>query len=360
MKILLINAKPTLVDALSAIEGVEVVALWPRRHHFAHLPPPTSVPTRFYAGGNKLSLRAAWQLRRLIQSERPDVVHAFYARPLAHLLMAVTGLRRRPKIVSFRGITSPISVANAGDWLSYRHPLVDAHACESDAVRQALIRSGIDASRCHTVYNTMYSAVSRRPGRPALVQFDIPHNAFVIATVGAFRTVKGADLLLEAAIACADLKDVYWLLIGKVLDAKVERLAADVRIRDRVRLVGYKPDAAELVSGADLFVMPSRAEALCQALLEAMHQGVCPVVSDAGGMKEVVRHGQDGLVIPAGEVESLAAAVRKLCGDRALVEQFAKSAEHRIREMLTPVAMASRCVSVYQSLLSAQPRSTAA
>ncbi len=177
------------------------------------------------------------------------------------------------------------------------------------------IRSGIAADRCWTVYNTLYSSVDRRPGRPALAQFDIPPDTFVVATVGTFRRVKGADLLLKAATECANLSDIYWLLIGKTIDPEIHRLAADPRIRDRVRLVGHRPDAAELVSGADLFVMPSRAEALCQALLEAMHQGVCPVVSDAGGMKEVVRHGVDGLVVAQECVHQLANAVRRLQTD---------------------------------------------
>jgi glycosyltransferase involved in cell wall biosynthesis len=351
MRILLINAKPSLADCLAVCEGVDVSLFWPRQNHFAAVAPPTRVSPRLYTGGGKFSLRAAWQLRRVIEQTRPDIVHAFYGRALAHVVLAATALRKRPRIVSFRGITAPLSRLDAGDWLSYLHPLVNAHACESQAVRQSLIASGIDASRCWVTYNSMGRPPERRPGPPALQQFDIPPGAFVVGTMATMRRVKGVDILLRAAAECADLTDVYWLLFGRVVDHEIQLLAADPRIRERVRLVGHRADASELISGADLFVMPSRAEALCQALLEAMHQGVCPVVSDAGGMKEVVRDGRDGLVVPAENVAAIAQAIRKLHSDRTLAAQYAAAAQQRVADEFTPEKMAERCLSMYRQVL---------
>jgi len=173
----------------------------------------------------------------------------------------------------------------------------------------------------------------------------------VVGTVAAIRRVKGTDLLLEAAIECADLDDTYWLLIGPVRDRKVSRLAKDRRIRDRVRRLGYRPDAPSLISGADLFVMPSRREALCRALLEAMAQGVCPVVSDAGGMKEVVRNGVDGLIVPRGDVGALARAVRDLHADRELVRAFSDSARQRVIEDFNPARVAERTMELYRRVM---------
>jgi glycosyltransferase involved in cell wall biosynthesis len=164
------------------------------------------------------------------------------------------------------------------------------------------------------------------------------------------RRVKGIDILLRAAAECADLKDVYMLLFGQVVDPEIRKLASNPLIRDRVRLAGHRADASELISGADIFVMPSRSEALCQALLEAMHQGVCPVVSDAGGMKEVVRHGQDGVVFPSEDVAALARAIRALRNDRGLVARYANSSRERIAAEFTAERMAHRCVTLYGRL----------
>ncbi|HEY3394564.1 MAG TPA: glycosyltransferase family 4 protein [Lacipirellulaceae bacterium] len=350
MRLLLVNAKPSLADCLAAVSSLEVSLLWPRRHHFTSVPPPVRVEPMYYAGGAKLNLRAAWQLRRLIAQFRPDVVHAFYGRALAHVVLAATGLRNRPRIASFRGITATLARLNAGDWISYLHRSVDAHACESEAVRQSLIASGVRADRCWVTYNTMRMRPAQRPGRAALRQFGIPAGAFVIGTMATMRRVKGIDILLRAAAQCADLDDMYLLLIGDVVDPEIRELAANPLLRDRVRMIGHRADASELISGADIFVMPSRSEALCQALLEAMHQGVCPLVSDAGGMKEVVRHEREGLVFPSADFNALAIAVRRLHADRALIGQYAAAARQRIASEFTAEKMAEHCVTMYREL----------
>jgi glycosyltransferase involved in cell wall biosynthesis len=360
MKILLVNAKPTLADALAAHDGVETTLVWPRRHHFIHVPPPVRVRPRLYQGGRKLNVRAVWQLRSLLEEVRPDIVHAFYGRAQAHAVLAAMTHHPRPKIVTFRGVSSPLSRLDAGDWLSYRHPLIDAHACESAAVRDALVASGIDAARCWVTYNSMYMPPQSRPGRAGWDQFRIPEGAFVIGTMAAMRRVKGIDILLRAAIQCADLKDAYWILFGHVVDPEIWALATDPRICDRIRFAGHRQDASELISGVDVFVMPSRAEALCQALLEAMHQGVCPVVSDAGGMREVVRSGLDGLVVPVENVAALALAIRKLHGDRRELTRLAASAQRRIADEFTPEKMAERCLAIYRSVICEDAARTAA
>lgn len=360
VRVLLVNAKPTLADALDALGGIDVSLLWPRRHHFQQVPPPVRVAPQFYAGGAKLNVRAIWQMRSILNELRPDVVHAFYGRALAHAVVAASTMHKRPRIVSFRGITSPLSRFDVGDWLSYRHPFIDAHACESAAVRESLVASGIESRRCWVTYNSMYNPPQRRPGRAGLVEFGIPAEAFVVGTVATMRRVKGIDLLLRAALRCADLRDIYWVLIGPTLDPEVRFLAADPDIRSRILLLGHRLDASELISGADVFVMSSRAEALCQALLEAMHQRVCPVVSDAGGMKEAVRHGQDGLVVPSENADALAQAIRYLYTNQHVVARYAASAYQRVASEFTPKRMAGRCLKLYAHVLGASAGRAAA
>lgn len=95
---------------------------------------------------------------------------------------------------------------------------------------------------------------------PTAGQIQYPAEAFVIGTTATIRPVKGIDLLLEAAITCADLKDIYFLIVGPLKDRKVARLLQDDRIRERVRQTGFQPNAAELSRAMDVFVMPSRQE----------------------------------------------------------------------------------------------------
>ena len=301
-----------------------------------------------YVYGSKLSFYGVQSVREAIRRVKPDVVHAFLPRSLAHTVLAVKASFMRPQIVSYRGITSRALRWDPVQWITYHSSLVAAHACESEAVRQALVTSGVAADRCELVYNCLDRPIVPQPRDAVRDAWGVPRDSFVVATVANMRPVKGMDLLLRAAAECADLGDVYWVLMGEARDARLKSLASDPRIADRVRMTGFRSDASEMVAASDVFVMPSRAEALCRALLEAMSLGVCPLVSDAGGMKEAVRHGVDGLVVPREDIASLASAMRTLCANRAKAREFGESARRRIAEDFSVDAMADRCAGVYR------------
>ena len=349
MKLMTINAPPELLREL-AEQDFELVALdysgWiddypPINPRCQILPFETKI---------KIDLPAIWQLRGLLAEHRPDLVHAFLPKPLSNAILASTGMKQRPRIVSFRGVSSVPNRWDPTSYLTYLSPKVDFHACESQAVQQALVRGGISENLCDVVYNCVRAQPVEKPRRELLTEFNIPRDAFVIGTVASIRPVKGIDLLLEAAIAGNDLTDTYFLLVGPLRDQRVARLLGDPRLRDRVRHVGFRKDASILAGAMDLFVMPSRQEALCRALLEAMSQAVCPVVSSAGGMPEIVRDGIDGRVFPVGNVAALTAILRELHANRQLIEQFGHSARERVREMCSPQKMCARTVNIYRRL----------
>lgn len=348
MKRLVAHAPPLLVDEL-ARRDVDVVSL-----HYPWYPPADATRSRLRASEpfdprTKLDLRAVARLRHLIATHRPDLVHAFSPKALAVAVLATVGLRRAPAIVSFRGISTPPSRLDPSNHVTFLSRSVRAHACESHAVADGLVAAGVPATRCHTIYNCVHqpdplSAAARADIRR---RFGIPADAFVVGTIAHIRPVKGADLLLQAGLECRDLADVHILAIGQVHDRRVARLARDPRWEGRLHMAGRIDGAGGLAGAFDVFSMPSRHEGLCRALLEAMSAGTCPIVSDAGGMKEMVRHGRDGLVVPREDVPALAAAIRSLHADRERVAAFGASARRRMAEICTPQAFADRVLALH-------------
>jgi glycosyltransferase involved in cell wall biosynthesis len=350
MKVMLLNAPSALLNPLAANKDLDIVQFDDagRLKNYAHKL-NWRVKTVAHRTTSKLDTSAIFALRRHISTHKPDVIHAFWGQSLANAVIATWQHRVRPKLISFRGIQTVPSKWDPTNHLTFLNPRVAWHACESNAVREGLIGGGIDPSKCHTVYNCVDSTDFRQVERrgPLWRNLNIPPRAFVIATVATIRPVKGIDLLLEAALRCLDLRKAYFLIIGPVHDPRVAELAADPRLKDSVRMTGYTRRAADLASCADVFVMPSRQEALCRALLEAMSLGLCPVVSAAGGMKEIVRHGQDGLVFPIEDVSALERSLRKLYRNREMVRELAASAAERVQEMCAPERMCERTVELY-------------
>ena len=285
------------------------------------------------------------KVRRVIRDVQPDIVHAFHSRPLAHAVLATSGMKNPPAIVSFRMIATPPARLDPANQITFLSSKITAHACEAEASARGLMAAGIPMQRCHVIHNYV-TPIERCPGRAALQPWGIPSDAFVVGVVAA--------ILLKAAAECGDLSNVHWVLIGSVRDKQILRLAEHGRIRDRVHFLGFQSNASELISGADLFVLPSRSEGIPRALLEAMSQSVCPVVSNAGGMPEAVRHETDGLVVPREDVTALAAAIRRLYHDDSLRQSFAKSACHRMRTVFTPEQMCWRTLLLYERVLSGE------
>ena len=300
---------------------------------------------------SKINPREIGQVVSALRRERSQLIFAPTSRPLAHAVQASLWLTPRPRIVAFRGITSPLHRYDPAEWLTYLNPRVAGYACESQAVRNAMLRSGVAASKCAVVYNFVPPPLVPGATRAALAEFEIPEDAFVIGMVANMRRVKGADILLEAAKRLAGSSNVFWLLIGSIRDQRVRRMLQDRQLRCRVRTLGFRTDATQLMSALDVFAMPSRQEALCRALLEAMSRGVCPVVSDAGGLPEAVRHGVDGLVVPRNDPQALAMGVEDLprCPDS--LGQFGKSAAERCSTTFTADQWCQRLLELFRQVL---------
>jgi glycosyltransferase involved in cell wall biosynthesis len=118
-----------------------------------------------------------------------------------------------------------------------------------------------------------------------------------------------------------------------------------------VTLHGARPDVRDLLAGADLFVQPSvRDEGCSNALLEAMAAGLPAVVTACGGLPETVVEGATGRVVPIGDPERLAAALRELLADAPLRARFGAAARARALEHYSPDAVAASWEALFAEL----------
>lgn len=305
----------------------------------------------FFVSRRKVDLGAIARLRKLIRDFQPDIVHSFLPRSLSQTVIATIGLRKQPKIVSFYGITRVPSWFDPSDWITFLCSKVAMHSCESNAVKDALKQAGVKESKCEVIYNCVDKVHHSLSKEQLLAKYDFPANSFVIGTVASVRHVKGIDILLRALIECAHIPDWVGIIAGPIQDPTVAKLAEHPQLKDRIRWLGYVSNAPTIMKGMDLFVMPSRREGLCRALIEAMGQGVCTIVSDAGGMKEVVRDGVDGVVFPSEDFKSLAAIIQRLHAAPELISKYGHSAMQRAEAMCSPKVVGERVVKMYERLL---------
>jgi sugar transferase (PEP-CTERM/EpsH1 system associated) len=168
------------------------------------------------------------------------------------------------------------------------------------------ICNGVDTQRFHP-------AAGARPAIAASPFTDGP--LWLVGTVGRLQPIKNQMLLAQAfvrALAMAPaMRDRLRLVIAGdgPLREPLQALLSGAGIDHLAWLAGERNDVPELLRGLDAFVLPSHAEGISNTILEAMASGLPIVATDVGGARELLDHGVTGVVVPPGDVESMARAL---------------------------------------------------
>ena len=260
---------------------------------------------------------------RLLRALRPEILHVHLARTVvaaaAPRLARHFGARRALLTVH----TNPPAKGNAATLalriLATRCTLggYDTVLPVSAATRDALVRRGGDPARLAVhhlgiIGERLPSAALRRQFRR---EFGIPERAVALACIGFDHPVKGLDILLQAfSELLREHPDVHLLIVGvDPAGSRLARLAAALGCAPRTHWAGTRDEGWRLLNAADIYVQPSRSEALSLAVVEAMALGLPVVASRAGALDgETVVGGESGLLVPVGDATALAAALARL------------------------------------------------
>jgi glycosyltransferase involved in cell wall biosynthesis len=261
---------------------------------------------------------------KIFKKSQPDVVHLHNPTPTIYAAMAarIAGV---PSVISTRHslVAPPHKVvaelkygiaARFCDWV--------VGICDATTDNVKSIHS-VPSRKIVRIYNG--TAPLRRTAKE-----DWPQKTgFTLVYVGRLEPVKNHPLLLNAFRAA--LKSTPGLrlwLVGDGSERKtLESLAAELGIARDVTFWGQQLDVAPFFSAADAFIMSSKSEGLPVSLLQAFSLGLPAIVTDVGGMAEVVRLAKAGFTISAAGTEEMASAILRIADNDAERAQFSKNAE---------------------------------
>jgi glycosyltransferase involved in cell wall biosynthesis len=172
----------------------------------------------------------------------------------------------------------------------------------------------------------------------------VPDGATVVFTPSRLHRVKGFDVLMRAVV---DLPQVHlWVAGSGPEEEALKALAAELGIADRVRFLGWRRDTGAFFRSCDIVAFPSRHEPFGTVTLEAWAYGKPLVATDADGPGEFVRDGEDGLIVPKGEVAPLREALLRVIDESGLAGRLVAGGTARHGADFTREA----CVANYQAL----------
>ncbi|MGI9602565.1 MAG: glycosyltransferase [Acidimicrobiales bacterium] len=264
-------------------------------------------------------------LRRLLRNRPFDLVHAHSPLMAAAARVVTRTLpgQRRPGVVTtehnrwprHHRLTRALNRLTIG-W-------DDATIAVSDDVRTTM-PPGVPVESL--VHGIDVAAVASLRGERAAVRAELglADDEVVIGCVANFRPEKAHDVLLRAAAATPNRR---FVLVGQGPRAdEISRLHRELGLGSRVLMLGYRDDATRVLAGCDAFTLTSRHEGLPVALMEAMALGLPVVATRAGGIPQVVTHGNEALLADIDDVDGLARAYDEIGIDRDRREQMGRRA----------------------------------
>ncbi len=306
--------------------GHEVMLATPVQARIHDEAPKRGVPVAVAPIARK-NLSGWLAMRRFIAAHRPEVINTHSSTDAWLAALACASLGNAPPIVRTRHISAPIPRNPATRWLYQR---ATSHiATTGTALRDQLIRgNGFDPARIVSV-PTGIDAERFRPGdrMARRRELQLPTEATIVGIVATLRSWKGHRFLIEA-LGRIDDPQVLLVIVGDGPMRQV--LAQDIDkpgLRDRVRMVGQHDDVLPWLQAFDLFALPSYAnEGVPQALVQAMLCALPCVTTDIGAIGEAARDDQTALIVPPQDAAALAAALRRLIGDRDLRQRLGAAA----------------------------------
>ena len=183
----------------------------------------------------------------------------------------------------------------------------------------------------------------------------MPSDGLLVGVVARLEREKGHRYLVEAMPRIVAASPKAWLVIvgdGSMEGELREQAAAlPAPARERLVFTGRREDVAALTADLDVAVLPSLREAQGISLMEAMARRRPVVASAVGGIPEVVTDGADGLLVPAGDPDALAAAVTRLLADPALRRRLGEAGHRTVVERFSIDAQVRQVEAVYDEEL---------
>ena len=270
-------------------------------------------------------------LRRTIPTTRPDVVISSLQHINVLTLLALTGMAV-PLIVVEQNNPVMLSLGEPWNWLR--------RVTYPRAARLVSVSRGVDqhfdwlleAQRV-IIHNPLTPDYENTDESPLPV--DANWGEKLVVAVGRLTYVKGFDLLLSAFAGVAEkYPDWNLVILGEgELRSELEVQREQLGLSQRVLMAGQLANPFPLMRRAQLFVLPSRTEGFPNVLIEAMACGLPVIAADCpSGPSEIVRDGENGLLVPTEDVPALQAALERLMSDEAERERLSCNRE-KVQEL---------------------------
>jgi glycosyltransferase involved in cell wall biosynthesis len=305
---------------------------------------------------NSLDAASARDLARVVRQHRIEIVHAHMARDYP---LAAFAVRRNPvaKLIVTRHVLFQlnrlhrITLAKSSRIIAVSQAVASQLRADqiAPAERITVVLNGIDTRR-------FQKARARFDREQFLRDWKLPDNFLLVGTVGELTPLKGHVEFVKAAARILEVHpNTYFIIAGtdssreKKHHDELSRLIQQLDLGERVTILPWLENIAQLYCALDVFVSASHTESFGLAIVEAMATGTAVVATATGGAREIVRPDETGLLVPIGDVQSLADAVSDLLQDEARRIRIGTAAQQQVETQFSLERMIDETEQIYRA-----------
>lgn len=345
------SSKPdvALVTGLHQL-GVEVDVMIPAQSPYVMLFREMGIRVIPAHPERKISRESIRIIRKEIRQRNYDILHLFNTKAIVNGSLAALGLP--VKVIAYRGAAG-IHWYDPTAWLSHLNPRINVVICNSRYVQQnmqqqwtfpsqkaVMIHKGMD-----TGWFSSVMPVSRE-------KLGLPESAIIVGCVANVRPIKGLPYLLKATYHLNPALPVHILLIGMGMEsASIMKLIHESPFNDRIHILGFRPDVYQLIAACDIYIQPSLSESLSRSVMEAMCLKVPCIVSNVGGLVELIGNKSSGMVVEKANPQAIANAITLLANDQGLRKSYAAEAMQRMKNVFSVENMVKNTRDLYETIL---------
>mgnify|MGYP001196913115 CR=1 FL=1 len=301
-------------------------------------------------------LALASKMASVAKMQKLDLLHVHYALPhavCAYLAKQMVG--DHLKIVTTLHGTD-ITILAQEQSVSDLIRLAINNSDAVTAVSNDLIRQTRNLLQIARDIELAYNFVDKRVYYPRSCkeirrEFALPHEK-VLMHISNFRPVKRVMDVVEIFRQVRERVPSKLILVGEGPElAKAQSRVSQLGLAEDVRFLGKQDDVAQVISMADLFLLPSEKESFGLAALEAMACGVPVIGSTAGGLPELVTHGETGYLAPIGDTRMMAQYALSLLQDAEKYQAFSQACIRRAHTEFSSETIVARYEAIYHQVL---------
>ena len=272
---------------------------------------------------NEWDVYSGMRIGSYARKQKIRLMHAHTAK--AHSLGIIAHRFCSARLIVTRRVGFPLKSGFISRW-KYRK--ADHIIAISSFVRQHLLDSGIEAGKISIVHSGIDFNSEPKSAGNLRRELKIPDSAVILGTMGALTDQKDYPTLLNAFQRVADeIPQAILLILGEgSLRREVEKMIMELKLYNKVKLMGYRKEVTDFLKLFDLYVQSSWNEGLCTSIIKAMHEGLPVISTDSGGPADLIDSGKNGILVPIRDSRILAEAILEVIKDKKLMIKLGHNA----------------------------------